>query len=139
MRRAGQPSRLARSAQWRAGRESELHRKPLGYRQPADLDPDSTAGAFNRHLVMWNHESSVLTQLRTGKVGLKGFLFQRRVPEIATPHYHCGSGEETPAHLALCTLPRRTGGPGTNQSNLSGLFLSCLRKKRKGESAERAV
>ena len=37
----------------------------------------------------------------TGKVGRKAFLFQRRVPEIATPHCHCGSGKETPAHLAL--------------------------------------
>src|SRR5436190_14701676 len=84
--------------------ESELHRKPPGNRKPADLDLDSTAGALNRHLGMWKHESSALTQLRTGKVGVKAFLFQRQVPEMATPHCQCGSGEETPAHLALHCL-----------------------------------
>jgi hypothetical protein len=34
-------------------------------------------------------------------VGLKAFLFQRKVPEIMTPHCHCGLGKETPVHLVL--------------------------------------
>ena len=88
-------------SRWRADRESELRRKPLGYRQPADLNADFTVGALDRHLGMWKHESSALIQVRTGKVGLKAFLFQRRVPEIATPHCRCGLGKETPVHLAL--------------------------------------
>ena len=38
---------------WRADRESELRRKPLGNRQPADLNTDFTVGALDRHLGMW--------------------------------------------------------------------------------------
>jgi hypothetical protein len=32
---------------------------------------------------------------------LRAFLFQRRVPGVATPICQCGSGKETPAHLVI--------------------------------------
>ena len=47
------------------------------------------------------HESSLLTQIRTGKVGLRAFLFERKVPEVATPRCLCGEAPETAAHLTL--------------------------------------
>ena len=46
----------------------------------------------------------LLTQIWTGKVGLKAFLFQRKVLEIMTPHCHCGQGKETPVHLVIFCL-----------------------------------
>ena len=41
----------------------------------------------------------MLTQARTGRIGLRGFLFQRRVPEVVTPLCDCGIAEETVEHL----------------------------------------
>jgi hypothetical protein len=54
-----------------------------------------------KHADLNMHESSLLTQIRTGKVGLQGFLFQRKVPEVITPLCQCGGAAETPAHIAL--------------------------------------
>ena len=43
----------------------------------------------------------MLTQIRTGKIGLRAFLFQARVPDIVTPLCRCGNELETPAHVIL--------------------------------------
>jgi len=52
-------------------------------------------------------ESSLLVQLRTGKIGLKHFLLQARVPEILTDTCECGQARETASHLAVfCPLLR---------------------------------
>ena len=71
-------------------------------REPAETDPVFRGKqALKRHMGLKKHESSLLTQIRTGKVGLRAFLFQRRVPNVATPLCRCGNGEETPAHIAV--------------------------------------
>ena len=36
-----------------------------------------------------------LVQARTGKIGLRAFLFERRVPDVMTPVCACGDGRET--------------------------------------------
>ena len=55
-----------------------------------------------RHQGLRKHESSLLTQIRTGKIGLWAFLFERWVPSIATPWYRCSSRAlETAVHLVL--------------------------------------
>jgi hypothetical protein len=38
--------------------------------------------------------------MRTGKIGLRGFLFDRGVPNVPTPICRCGQGRETVAHVA---------------------------------------
>ncbi|CAJ2507588.1 Uu.00g087740.m01.CDS01 [Anthostomella pinea] len=50
------------------------------------------------------HEASALCQVRTETIGLRAFLFQRRVPGEAIPH--CDYGEkETAYHVTVrCTL-----------------------------------
>lgn len=70
------------------------------YAAPAAL-PAPSADALKKHLLLRKHESSLLTQIRTGKVGLRAFLFERRVPEVATPRCPCGEAPETAAHLIL--------------------------------------
>jgi hypothetical protein len=46
----------------------------------------------------------MVTQLRTGKIGLYAFLFQRGVPDILSPYCQCGE-HETPAHIWMaCPL-----------------------------------
>lgn len=68
--------------------------------EPADT-PLFGPEATEKHRGLRKHESSVLTQLRTGKIGLRAFLFQRRVPDVPTPLCRCGTARETPEHLAL--------------------------------------
>jgi len=50
---------------------------------------------------MTKAQSSLLTQIRTGHIGLKAYLFSRRVPGIITLWCSCGKGRETVAHLFL--------------------------------------
>jgi hypothetical protein len=57
--------------------------------------------ALKKHRDLLKHESSLLTQIRTGKVGLRAFLFEHKVPEVATPRCPCGDAPETAAHLVL--------------------------------------
>ena len=101
-------------------------KRPWRYKppEPAGVNPlfESTkAKALDKHKDLIKVESSLLTQARTGKIGLKAFLFQRRVQEAVTPMCSCGLEEETPAHLVLkcpiaperhrlsTALPLRTG------------------------------
>jgi len=57
--------------------------------------------ALKKHHGLRKHESSLLTQIRTGKVSLRAFLFKRKVPEVATPRCSCGEAPETATHLIL--------------------------------------
>jgi hypothetical protein len=67
----------------------------------ADEDPDLTDQTLKRHTGLTKAQSSLLTQARTGAIGLKDFLFRARVPGITTPHCTCGSGRETVEHLVV--------------------------------------
>ena len=73
--------------------------------RPRTLAPASQAvfsyDALKKHRDLLKHESSLLTQIRTGKVGLRAFLFEHKVPEVATPWCPCGEAPETAAHLVL--------------------------------------
>jgi hypothetical protein len=70
--------------------------------EPADFDPELRGRKLLRkHKGLKKHESSLPTQVRTRKAGLRAFLFQRGVPEVKTPLCRCGEGEETPSNLAL--------------------------------------
>ena len=46
-------------------------------------------------------ESSVLVQLRTGRIGLAKFLYTAKVPSYDTGQCKCRQGDETPRHLLL--------------------------------------
>jgi hypothetical protein len=63
--------------------------------------PTFNYDALKKHHGLLKHESCLLTQIRTGKVGLRSFLFERKVPEVATPWCICGEAPETAAHLVL--------------------------------------
>ena len=82
---------------WKAVMEARQQRAP----RLADLDPDLTDQVLRRHDDLTKAQSSLLTQARTGAIGLKDFLFRARVPGITSPHCTCGSGRETVEHLVV--------------------------------------
>ena len=64
-------------------------------------------GYLHLHEKLTKAESSVLIQAHTGKIGLRAFLFQRRVPSVLTPICQCGIGPQTAEHLFYeCTAKR---------------------------------
>jgi hypothetical protein len=85
------------SARYRTAAEAAQTRGPRALAEQATIEGKALA----KHQGLRKHESSLLTQIRTGKIGLRGFLFERRVPDIASPLCSCGSEPETPDHLIL--------------------------------------
>ncbi len=69
-------------------------------RELAD-EPVFSRKALAKHQGLAKHESSIVTQMRTGKIGLRAFLFSRQVPDVATPQCQCGQGRETAFHIAV--------------------------------------
>ena len=46
-------------------------------------------------------QSALLIQIRTEKIGLRDFLWKRRVPEVDDPGCDCGEGRQTVDHILL--------------------------------------
>ena len=66
-------------------------------RYAADDEPDFRHGlraTFRRHGSTPKFVSTMLTQLRTGKIGLNAFLHVRNVPDVANPQCACGEGRD---------------------------------------------
>ncbi|OAA63262.1 hypothetical protein SPI_03425 [Niveomyces insectorum RCEF 264] len=82
---------------------------------PAAQTPCWTAQAVRRrHLHLTKAESSLLTQIRTGHIGQRAYLFRRQA--VDSPACRCGAGDETAAHILLScteTQPRPTDWPCT--------------------------
>lgn len=71
---------------------------------------------IQRHAELRKAESSALVQARTGKIGLRAFLFQRKVPGVPTPLCDCGGAPETVGHLLEgCEAHRPPPGLGTRR------------------------
>jgi hypothetical protein len=65
-----------------------------------------TSRALQKHQGLTKAQSSLLTQARTGAIGLRDFLFRIKVPEVYTPYCDCGQGRETVEHLVVwCSNP----------------------------------
>ena len=57
------------------------------------------------HTLLKKAESALTTQIRTGKIGLADFLYQRRVPAVTSPACPCGWHRQTPEHVIMfCRL-----------------------------------
>ena len=53
------------------------------------------------HIGIKKHESALLTQLRTGKVGFNAFLHLMRVPDIQGPECDYQEGDIIVEHVLL--------------------------------------
>jgi ribonuclease HI len=68
------------------------------------LTPSPTRTILQLYTSLHKALSSVIIQMRTGKIGLRKFLFQRYVPGITDTTCECGRGEQTVQHVLLsCT------------------------------------
>jgi hypothetical protein len=89
---------------WQRSIEATQRRRQGRYVEPAEKE-FPTKDPLIKHRGLLKHESSVLIQLRTGKIGLNSFLHRRRVPDIPSPLCSCGTAPETPCHIAVdCPL-----------------------------------
>jgi hypothetical protein len=92
--------------EWKIRRTRQIERadtlRPRRYREAADLYAlEPAAQPLQAHKGLTKAKSSLLTQARTGAIGLKDFLFKRGVPGVLTPLCRCGRAPETVAHLVL--------------------------------------
>jgi hypothetical protein len=89
---------------WQRNVEVTQRRRRGQYVEPAE-EKFPTKNPLIKHTGLLKHESSVLIQLRTGKIGLNSFLHRRRVPDVESPLCSCGTAPETPCHIAVdCPL-----------------------------------
>ncbi|KAH7548710.1 hypothetical protein BM1_10880 [Bipolaris maydis] len=65
------------------------------------LSPLPTKKALKLHENLSKRESALLVQMRTEKVGLNDFLFDRRMPEVVSARCECGERRQTTAHILL--------------------------------------
>jgi hypothetical protein len=57
------------------------------------------------HKGLTKAESSIATQLRTGRIGFRSYLHDRGVPGFDSPSCPCGSNRQTPKHIVIhCPL-----------------------------------
>ncbi|KAH6044453.1 hypothetical protein HBI67_247390 [Parastagonospora nodorum] len=65
------------------------------------LTPRPTKKVLQLYQGLSKRESALLVQMRTEKIGLNDFLFNRRVPEVISPRCACGERRQTAAHILL--------------------------------------
>jgi hypothetical protein len=58
-------------------------------------------GVLLLHEGLHKAESSIFTQIRTGKIGLADFLHKMGVPEVTSPACTCGFERETAQHVTV--------------------------------------
>ena len=118
--------------------------------------PQPSHKILRLHLGLKKWQSALLIQMRTEKIGLRDFLWKRRVPEFDDPGCDCGEGRQTVDHVLLrCRtyndLRRRVFGRGRRidlravlnepklvtkaikfieQTRLLGQFRSCDAEQR---------
>jgi hypothetical protein len=102
--------------EWKTRRKTQTEladtQRPRRHKEAADLYTlEPPAQPLQAHGGLTKAKSSLLTQSRTGAIGLRGFLFKRRVPGVPTPLCHCGKAPETVAHMVLkCSDPKLEDG-----------------------------
>jgi hypothetical protein len=65
-----------------------------------------TDAALKKYQSLTKAQSLLITQVRTGAIGLRAFLFKVKAPEALTLLCACGEGPETAEHLVVwCKNP----------------------------------
>ena len=80
---------------WEQSQRSQESRRPARAKKPPDKR------VLPLHKGLHKAESSILVQARTGKIGLRAFLYHRRVSGFDSPWCDCGQGRETVRHILV--------------------------------------
>ncbi len=67
----------------------------------AEREPDFDEDMFEKHRGLLKYESSVLIQIKTGKIGLKAFLYRKDILNIEMLFYNCNQVSEMTVHLII--------------------------------------
>ena len=81
-------------AEW----EDDWHKETKG-RTLYKIAPKPSRKVLHLHNKLPKWTSSLMVQMRTGKIGLRKFLYERNVPDISNTECACGEGEETVRHV----------------------------------------
>ncbi|OHE93878.1 zinc knuckle [Colletotrichum orchidophilum] len=65
------------------------------------LTPKPIKKVLELHKGLSKRQSALLVQMRTGKIGLQDFLFNRRVPGTTSANCTCREGRQTVSHILL--------------------------------------
>ena len=87
------------------------------------------------HVELRKAERSILTQIRTGWIGLASFHNRARVPDFSSPICQCGQAEETAAHIIVycprfVEQRRSLANPLTGRQDVQALVSSAEGAKR---------
>lgn len=123
---SGRPTSWPNNGAGIAGKDSKAAHPPTPHR---DTDPDPGGGwkpdkmpykaaILRLHADLPKPHSSLLTQIRTGKIGLAAFLHRCRVPGFESLACPCGWQWETAKHIVLGCPPasRRSAGNYSRRS-----------------------
>lgn len=91
-RRCKQQAEITWSANWR---------KDTKGRATFRNTSTPTKRVLKLHAGLRKRDSALLVQLRTEKIGLKDFLFSRKVPDVTSSRCECGAIRQTVAHVLL--------------------------------------
>jgi hypothetical protein len=90
---------------WQQQQEARLRNSTPANHGRIQSEPPPDPKVLKLHKTLRKAESSLLIQLRTECIGLKGFLFRRKVPGIESAQCECGDAIESPRHVLLhCNL-----------------------------------
>ena len=80
--------------------EHDWQTSPHG-RAVYELTPAPTKQVLKMHRGLHQALSTVIIQMRTGKIGLRCYLYQRGVPDIPDGNCRCGKATQTVQHILL--------------------------------------
>jgi hypothetical protein len=89
--------------QWGLARWEERwtdYQQTVPIKTPAQTGPIGPQ-RLHIHQSLAKAESSILTQIRTEKIGLAAFLYRQKVPNVASASCSCGWLQQTPKHIAM--------------------------------------
>ena len=81
---------------WEHDWQTSLHGRAV-----YELTPALTKQVLKMHQGLHQALSTVIIQMRTGKIGLRHYLYQRGVPDILDRDCHCGKATQTVQHILL--------------------------------------
>lgn len=88
--------------QWEKEWQTSLHGRTI-----YELTPTPTKRVLRIHRNLPRPLSTVIVQMRTGKIGLRHYLYQRGVPDMQDGDCRCGRATQTVRHVLLaCPLFR---------------------------------